>query len=377
MKKFFALSAIALATSTVAHAEVRVNGFANFTGGITSSDDTLYGYDEDLTFSSQSLFAIQVSGDINEKTTATGQLVSRGADDYDVDFEWAYLTYQATDAVSVSAGRLRMPLFRYSASLDVGYSYHWVVAPASVYNVPFNNIDGVRLDYSGYTGDLEYLLQFTGGTVSSDFTLAGQPARLEIENVLVGTAELTYLNWKLRGVAARGKTTFDIPALVPALSQLGQISSDLQNLLEANDDTGAFYGISLEYDAFDWFIGAELTVVEIEDSFYPDEQNYYVTAGVRSGKWTPFITYEKSDLNDGLKFLDQVNGFPEPLQVPLTQLIAGIQAPAVSENSTTSVGVRYDFDTNVAFKADISKYSDDLDDSEDATLVRFAVNYVF
>ena len=116
MKKLFAMSALALAVSSTANAEIRINGFANLVGGITSSDDSLYGFDEDINFSEQSLFAIQVSGDINERMTATGQLVARGSDDYNADFEWAYLTYAATDNVSVSAGRLRMPLFKYSAS---------------------------------------------------------------------------------------------------------------------------------------------------------------------------------------------------------------------------------------------------------------------
>lgn len=377
MRKVLTLSAIALAISGQVQAEVRINGFANLVGGITSNDDALYGYTEDISFNEESLFAIQVSGDINDRMTATGQLVSRGADDYDVDFEWAYMTFEASDSTSISAGRLRMPIFRYSASLDVGYSYHWVIAPQSVYDVPYNNIDGIRIDYSGYSGDLEYLFQVTGGKIDSDFTLGGQPAELEVNNVLVGTAEFTYLNWKLRAVGARGNTTFDIPALEPALAQLGQIDPNLQALVAAEDDSGIFYGISIEYDAFDWFIAAELTGVEIEDSFYPDESNMYVTAGFRSGKWTPFVSHERADLNDGLKFLDRVSGYPEPFQVPLTQLLVGIQQSAVAENATTSLGVRYDYDTNVAFKADVTKYSDDLDDSNDATLVRFAVNYVF
>ena len=107
-----------------AQAEVRINGFANLIGGMTSSEDSLYGYSDSINFSEESLFAIQVSGDINDKMTATGQMVARGENDYDAEFEWAYITYQATDNVSITGGRLRLPLFNYSSSLDVGYSYH-------------------------------------------------------------------------------------------------------------------------------------------------------------------------------------------------------------------------------------------------------------
>lgn len=34
-------------------------------------------------------------------------------------------------------------------------------------------------------------------------------------------------------------------------------------------------------------------------------------------------------------------------------------------------------DTNVALKADLSKYTDNRNDLNDATLIRFGVNYVF
>src|SRR5690606_23954394 len=98
--------------------------------------------------------------------TATGQLVARGSNDYDPDFEWSYMSFAATDKLSISAGRLRLLLFSYSASKDVGYSYHWIATPSSVYDVPFNNLDGIRLDYSTYAGDWEYNTSLSAGTFS-------------------------------------------------------------------------------------------------------------------------------------------------------------------------------------------------------------------
>mmetsp|Transcript_56938 Transcript_56938/g.180152 ORF Transcript_56938/g.180152 Transcript_56938/m.180152 type:complete len:392 (-) Transcript_56938:919-2094(-) len=376
LNKSLSVVAVAVLATFQAQADLRINGFANLTGGITSSDDSLYGYDDRVSFGSQSLFAIQVSGDINDKMTATGQLVARGNDSYDANFEWAYITYQTSDNTSVSAGRLRMPLFRYSASLDVGYSYHWVVAPQSIYAVPFNNIDGVQVDYSGYSGDLEYTFQVTAGKIENEFTLGGANGNLEIDNVISLTGEFTYENWKFRGVYATAKATFDIPDLDGPLSLLAQISPELSNKLNANDDTGIFYGLSLEYDSYDWFVAAEMTGIKIDQSFYQDESNFYITAGIRTGKWTPFITYEKSDLNDGPKFLSDIGGFPAPFQPALTQLVVGIQMPAISEDNTLSAGVRYDLDTNVALKADVVKFTNDISEEED-TLLRFAINYVF
>jgi len=385
MKKKLLAGLVASVLAAQASAEVRINGFANLNIGKASSGDTVFGYNDDLDVANESLFAIQLSADINEKMTATGQLLARGSEDYDVGFEWAYLTYAATDNLSVSAGRLRLPLFRYSASLDVGYSYHWVAPPNAVYAVPFNNIDGIRVDYTGYTGELDYNIQLTTGNVNADANIGGTAASLEINNVVSLSAEIGYGNLKLRGVAARGRTTFDIPGLnreastgePPALALLAQISPELSNLLDVNNDTGNFYGIGVEYDSFDWFFGGEYTLVTIEDSFYPDEVNYYLTAGIRQGKWTPFVTYEVSDLNDGFKFLDRVATLPGPVQGPATQVVAGVQQLLIAESQAYSIGVRYDWDTQIALKADVTRFDDELNDMGDGSLVRFAVHYLF
>lgn len=374
MKKLLTLTAIACATSFAAQAEVRINGFANLVGGITGSDESLYGYDDRVSFSSESLFAIQVSGDINDKMTATGQIVAKGEDDYDPTFEWAYITYQATDNLAISAGRLRMPLFRYSASKDVGYSYHWVTAPRSVYDVGFNNIEGIRLDYSDYAGDWEYNFQGVLGHYSSDFgggTLSG-------DNVFLVSAEATNEAFKARLVYGSNKANYsraDLDGFAQALRMAGleQLASDF----ELQDDTGNFLGIGLEYDNFDYFINMEYTVVDTEESFSPEDTAYYISVGMRSGKFTPSLTYEKLDGNEPLKFVDQVNALPDAVRPTAQQVVLGVQQALMAEHNVITLGLRYDMDTNVALKADISKYDDEINDDFDATLVRFAVNYVF
>jgi len=378
MKKLFVLSAITLA-SFATTAEVRVNGFANLVGGITSSDESLYGYDDTISFASESVFAVQVSADVNSKMTATGQLVARGKNDYEADFEWAYLTYKATDNVSVSAGRLRLPLFKYSASKDVGYSYHWVNAPRAIYDVNFNNLDGIRLDYSNYSGDLEYNLQSAFGTVSNDLNTSVGPARLQVDNMILLSAEATYNYLKVRASYVTSKATVAndfIDGTIKAAFRDNGLD-ELANNIAFYDDTATFTGFGIEYDTFNWFVGGEWTQIKIEDSFNPTNTAFYVTAGFRTGKWTPSVTYESFDGNNPFKFLDKVAALPAPFQPTATAVVVGLQQPFADEYSVINLGVRYDLDTNVALKADVSKNSNDINSAEDATLVRFAVNYVF
>jgi hypothetical protein len=370
--------AVLTATTFTAQAEVRINGFANLIGGITSSDDSLYGYNDTTSFSEESLFAVQISGDINDKMTATGQIVARGNNDYEADFEWAYLTYQATDNISISAGRLRLPLFKYSASKDVGYSYHWVTAPRAVYDIDFNNLDGFRADYSDYAGDWEYNLQAAFGTVSNDLNTSAGPARLQVNNLMLVSAEATYNYLKVRASFISAKASLGIASLDSTFGALRQVGlNELAANMEFDDDTATFTGFGIEYDTFDWFVGGEWTEIDVEDSFNPKTTAFYVTAGFRTGKWTPSVTYEKLDANNTFKFLDKVAALPAPVQPTATAVVVGLQQPFVSEYSVVSLGIRYDLDTNVALKVDVSKNSDDIDSAGDADLLRVAVNYVF
>lgn len=373
MKK--TLLATALATTLIApvQAEIRLNGFANLVAGVTSSEDSLYGYTDSYSFSEESMFALQASGDINDKMTATVQLLARGEDNYDVEFEWAYLTYQLTDNASISAGRLRLPLFRYSASLDVGYSYHWINAPHSVYDVPFNNIDGVRFDYSTFAGDWEYNFQVAAGNFENE--VSGGIS--EGKNVALFSAEATYEWFKIRGVYGFNKASFRQQELDAVFAQLETVAPNVANFLEIEEDTGTYSGIGIEIDQFDWFVSGEYVTVEIEESFTPKDTAWYVTGGMRVGKWTPSLTYENFDSNEPFKGLDELSVLPAEVQQQLRPIVVGTQLAFIEAYDVYTATVRYDYDTNVAFKADISHYSDELNPQADTTLLRLAVNYVF
>ncbi len=420
MKNRIMLCTACALTSLTAQADVRVNGFANIIGGITSSDDQVFNYDDRISFSEESLFAIQVVGDVNDKITATGQIVARGANDYNPDFEWAYLTYQLNEKLSISAGRLRLPLFNYSSSLDVGYSHHWVSPPRAVYDVPFNNLEGLTIDYASFAGDWEYNLSASFGTYEGE---VGETPSLG-NNVQLYSAEAIYDWFKLRLVIGQSKTSFPLlesnnegflgaGLALNALAATG--FSELESQLQIADDTGTFAGLSIQVDKYDWFISGEYTDVRVEQSFTSEDSAYYLTAGLRFGKWTPSITYEKAKGDINTRFNGQIAALTDveltaaQIQnfvntpfgagvnalspVSLTQLPVEIAGPAVTEglaefarglilsgadeSEVWSATIRYDYDTNIALKADISRFSNNLNNEEDGTLLRVGANYVF
>lgn len=366
---------------------VRINGFGNVVMGVTSSDDTFLGYDDDPDFKNESLFALQVSSDISDKLSATAQVLGRGRDDYDVEFEWAYLSYKISPSLTLVAGRSRLPLFTYSSSLDVGYTYHWITAPGVVYNVPFNNLDGVKLSKTGYTGGWDYMFdvafgQFKGTTLGADNVG---------DNTFLVSAQVSNETLTLRSVFGRTTNTIDLTKSGDATAQaLGNGFdsieaagfADLADSLRIEEDTGEFIGLSAMYDNFDYFIGAEYTEVALDNAFANDDEAYYITAGARFGKWTPALTYEHFESSGEVKYADSIasiasSGLPADVAGALTALAIGSQQAQLSEYSVVTASLRYDITAGMAIKADVSKRSDDVDSSLDATLARVAINFVF
>jgi hypothetical protein len=110
-------------------------------------------YDEDVSFKPESLFGLQISADLADGLSVTGQLVARGANDFDAKIEWAYLSYEINENWTVQAGKKRLPLFYYSDFYDVGYAYVWMRPPADNYTWQIFNYNGVNALYSGEIGD--------------------------------------------------------------------------------------------------------------------------------------------------------------------------------------------------------------------------------
>lgn len=393
MKTKFAIFSMASLLAAPALADVQINGFANLIGGMTLDDnETVYDYDSDFSFDPASVFGLQVRGEVSDKLSATAQLVGRGKDDYDADFEWAYMTYAVNNNTNISAGRLRMPLFKYSSSLDIGYSYHWLTPPDAVYGIDFNNIDGVRVDYSNFSGDWEYGVQLTAGRVETDTTISGTPAALELKNVVAVSFEVTRDWFSARTLVGRGKTSAEneqFDTFIAGMAQFAPLipaAASSATGFSVDEDTGNFFEVAVDIDKYDWFVGAEFTQTEVDGSVIADNKAWYVTAGMRLGKFTPHITYEveEADNADQLALVAALPSFistgdqvTDATWSAIYQGATGIATQQKFEVSAVTAGLRYDVEPGFALKADVTWYSDDLDDANDATLLKVGVNYTF
>src|SRR5690606_1183478 len=112
---------------------VRVNGFFS-TGDARASNDAGYaGITEESEVKDLSLFALQGTLDVSKESPVLMQLICRGDDDWEPKVEWASLSHRPTSNLQLRTGKMRVPFFMYSDSLEVGYSQPWARRPQSVY----------------------------------------------------------------------------------------------------------------------------------------------------------------------------------------------------------------------------------------------------
>ena len=153
-----AIAIVILAASTV-HAEsgdLNIYGFMSV--GVAALDNdsvALDDFESDANFKQDTVLGIQISKQVNDSTSVTGQLVSRGLDDFKTEAAWAYVSFDATESTTLRMGRLRVPFFYYSDFLDVGYAFNWVRPPSEVYRIPFSSIDGFDLTQRFSSGDID------------------------------------------------------------------------------------------------------------------------------------------------------------------------------------------------------------------------------
>lgn len=369
--------------------ELNFSGFMSVGGGFVDDVDSFeyYNFYEDDFQFNRNLFGLQLTGDISDKLSATVQLTSRSEQDYEVEAEWAYMTYALTDDSQIRFGRLRMPLYLYSDYYDVGYAYPWVSPPREVYYLSVNNIDGIDFYSTGTLGPLDTSFQAYVGSFTDTYDFINpedpsNPAELSAKSRnQIGTAiTLGQSLWNLRVAYHQTDFTLDISPLVSDLTNNIENDPDPSNdylvdeiLLE--DDSTSFIDVAITVDTGRFLFVAEHIEFEADNSFLAKSIRDYATAGVRFGDFMVHATYQvASDERHELEKL--VEGTTSAGYAPFLE---GVSTQLLRDQTVTTVGLRWDFTPGAAFKIQLDQIDrTNYDQSEaEQTVVQFAIQSVF
>ncbi len=355
-----AVASIMLAPWALA-SDVNVSGFLSVGGGFVDDENSVAydGYsEEDLTFD-RNLLGLQVTGQVSERVSATAQLIARSENDYEVDAEWAYLSWQAHNNGKVRAGRLRTPLYMYSDYLDVGYSYPWISAPNEVYYLPFNNVDGVDYYLTAALGSFDTSFQAYFGSFESDFAFEdGTQGFASLRNQMGVAATFGKDWWNFRAAYHQADLTVDVfnPTLNGFVASLQTTPfANLIPRIAIDDDKGTFAQVGLNIDTGMFVAAAEHVEFEVKETMLAKNIRDYVMVGLRLGDFLFHVTGSQAD--DEIAELSA--GVPASAQTAV--LIGTLDAIAAArdvDREVISFGTRWDVTSGTALKFQY----DDVDD---------------
>ena len=218
---------------------------------------------------------------LSDKLNITAQVLAQAAhDSWEADLEWLYLSYQATDRLVLRGGRLRNPVYMYSETLDVGFTYPWLRLPDEVYHqVQISNYEGV---------DAIYTLPLSYGSVS----LQGNVGKALNRDYFIydTTTDMDYRN--IAGVNL-SLATNDYGTVRLSYSEA---DLELGGLLDGNK--GKFTSLGYQFDNGTWITANEATRLVVEGPVATKDA-FYMMGGRRIGDFLPHLTYAQLDEDKG------------------------------------------------------------------------------
>lgn len=376
-------------------AELQWNYFGTLGLGVVNDESVVAntnlaysGFTEDVSGEELTRLGIQPSYRFNEELSITLQAVSRQAKDFDPEIEWGYLNYNISDNASVRAGLIRRPLFQYTDSLFVGYGSRWVQPPSSAYldiEELYGNIRAVNFLYNGVVDDWLYTTELYLGRGSGEGMFAGQQTSNNARQNLGLVLNVERDNYALRLGFHRSNFSLSIDGIDQLGQSLRQFGLDeLADDVLLENEKVYFYSIGGSYLSNDWEVFGERVTVDIQDTYIPKIDAWYLGVQRSLGNFAVNVTIggQVTDpkLTPGEDILAVAQQTPDPLVAgALTQ--AGQQLSSIVQMSNAkrfskSVGIRYDFSSAFALKSEIERVTDkELDES--ANMVSVSLDFVY
>lgn len=410
----------AISTVHASSGDLNIYGFMSVGVGILDKNEvTIEGFEGEGNFKQDTLLALQVSKQVNDSTTATGQLVSRGTDDFKTEAAWAFISFQATPDLTARMGRLRIPFFYYSEFLEVGYAYNWVRLPSDIYNIPFSSFDGVDFTQRFSIGSLDNSFQINYGRLNDELNIFEEDYQSDLKNMAGISLNSTYGDWGFRIAGQRTEMTLDTAvdmnyvgavqaatiaqlthnaspspesgaALLAAAESLAEaevnfskqrridqgqtgaillaqamgLDVDAQEEFALDGHTADFYSAALTFDNGNYSFIGEVTAIEYESGLLVDNRAWLASMAKRFGETITHLTYSTSRdiLNSG-----DSGKLQEALNLQ-------------GEDESVTLGLRYDYDVNTALKFEAQYHNEIINrgiEGDYAMLYSFAVDVIF
>ena len=300
-------------------------------------------YEADLlTVRPDSRIGLQGSMHFGTNTSITGQIVSRGAHGGNINLEWLYASHNLSDKLTLQIGRKRLPLFYYSETQDVGFTYPWVHLPPQPYGWEIVNYNGINVLYRDQWGDWTSSLNFFGGNERRDDNpfwkiYNGRSTKTDSQwNNILGADLSVNRDWlELRGayIQSEIQDRFEDPTVAPPYSYSPPADQKI-------------YTVSLAIDYKNWMLRNEYMYINRAPIGETDFAQL-LSVGYRFGKLLPMLTWANYKMALSPDSAD-------PAVIDPTD----IDPSSYEAHSTLALTLRYDLSAKSAIKIQLERWQD-------------------
>jgi hypothetical protein len=235
------------------------------------------------------------------------------------EIEWLNIKYAFSQDVYFRVGRIGWPTFFDSGNHDVGYSYPWAHPPSEPYYLlPIQSCNGIDAIYRFGMGDARITLK----AIAGENTSHSQAVNYSSKNMLGIFDKVEF-----------GNTTIQAGYQTRKTSTNNNMTGGLDSVGEHNN-----LSLGIIYDPGSWFLMSEW----IQSRALYKANAIYVSAGYRVNKFTPYLVHSQSTAGSFT-----TGSTPSSFQLQL----------ANRSQSSDSLGIRWDFMKNFAFKIQYDRVS--------------------
>ncbi len=376
---YFLFIFIVSVPTNIAHAEQEdtIFSFKGFgTLAVTGTDTDAIGFRRDISTArgattswsipTDSRLGLQIDANFNEHFSATGQWVlrDRSGQFFEQNLDLAFLRWNIRPDLVVRIGRVSPDIFMLSDHRNVSYAYPWMRPPHEFYGfIPFYHFDGIDITKKFELDGGLLTLKLFGGY--SFYQLQLSETRKNDQGGAVFSSSAIYEkgDWKGRISYFQLDISHLSPEnpirntlLNPAFNVVWPTIKSVEPLFNFNGTTIRYGALGFAYDDGIWQGQAEASYVDSGNHpLFPNRGSGYLSLGRRfsSVTLTTLLGISKS-FDRNIKVPNPL--LPDPSLLTLQKgLDNAINNNGVDEKSI-SLGLRWDFYTNMAFKAQWSHY---------------------
>jgi hypothetical protein len=285
--------------------EYRFNSFgtlgATYLGG--EDDNRSYGINGQTTDSWRGDQLSKLGGQfqygLTDQLGVTAQLTAKPEqDDWKLNLEWLYLSWQANDELMLRAGRLRTPVYMFSETLDVGFAYPWLRLPDEVYSqVQLSNYEGADLVYTRPLDFGSLTFQVAGGqAVNRNIFAVDNLHAIDYKKVFASNISLATNDF---GTFRVGYVEADLQTDISGTVDVPFFGETDFPFIQLDNNKGKFTSLGYQFDNGTWVSNNEWTSRVIEADGNHSTDAFYLMGGRRFGDFLAHVTYAQLDEDEG------------------------------------------------------------------------------